>query len=530
MKQLQTQASGVRSKPFEKFGTFLMILLTWSGVASSQQWIAIFTPPQFNVGIALQLTDGSIMVQQNKTSNWWKLTPDKNGFYRSGTWSELASFPASMNYAPLFFASAVLPDGKVIVEGGEYNNGVKDWTNLGAIYDPVANTWTQVNAPIDPLTGSPWPRIGDAPSVVLPDGTFMLGNCCDNPPQAALLDEATLTWTVLNSTSGFQKKFDRNNEEGWTLLPNGNVLTVDTYTGVAYNATGMRSQTYNSTTGTWTGAGSTQVQLWDSKAACGGPTGATHEIGPAVLRPDGTVFATGSNTCPSTAGHTSIYDSNTGTWTAGFDVPFPNDAADAPASILPDGNVLVDTNPGWGKTPSTLYEYAYDGSGWVSIPQPTGLTGNTEGARMLATADGTILLAHVNTNQIWFYLPAGTYQPAWQPTITTCPTSVTVGGTYSISGTQFNGLSQGAAYGDDAQSATNYPIVRIRNNGTLHYFFTRSHNFSTMGVATGSLNTSTQYDVLPGTETGASTLEVIANGIPSAPCNITVNGQGEAEQ
>jgi hypothetical protein len=72
--------------------------------------------------------------------------------------------------------------------------------------------------------------------------------------------------------------------------------------------------------------------------------------------------------------------------------------------------------------------------------------------------------------------------------------------------------------------------VAIRNNATWHYFFTRSHDFSTMGVAIGNLPTSTQYDVLPGTETGASTLTVIANGIPSGPCNITVNGQGQAEQ
>src|SRR5579863_5372750 len=475
MKQLHMKARGPGKKLFQEFAVMVVVLLAWSGVASSQQWIPIFTPPQFNVGVVLLLTDGTILVQQNKTSNWWKLTPDINGFYRSGTWSKLASFPAAMNYAPTYFASAVLADGKVIVEGGEYNNGVKDWTNLGAIYNPVANTWTQVNAPIDPLTGLPWPKIGDAPSVVLPNKSFMLGNCCDNPPQAALFNEATLTWTVLNSTSGFVKKFDRNNEEGWNLLPNGDVLTVDTYTGVPYNPNGMNSEIYNPGTGKWTSAGSTLVQLWDSKAACGGPVGATHEIGPAVLRPDGTVFATGSNTCSSTAGHTAIYNTITGTWTTGLDVPFPNDAADAPAAILPDGNVLVDTNPGWGKSPSTLYEYALDGSGWVNIPQPSGITGNTEGARMVATPDGTILLAHVNTPQIWFYLPAGTYQAAWQPTITTCPTTVTVGHTYTISGTQFNGLSQGAAYGDDAQSATNYPIVRIRNDATLHYFFTRTH-------------------------------------------------------
>ena len=100
---------------FQKLTLALAVLLGWSVPARAQVWIPIDTTPQFNVGIALQLTDGTIMVQENKTSNWWKLTPDINGFYRSGTWSQIASFPSSMNYAPTYFASAVLPDGKVIV-------------------------------------------------------------------------------------------------------------------------------------------------------------------------------------------------------------------------------------------------------------------------------------------------------------------------------------------------------------------------------------------------------------------------------
>jgi len=47
-----------------------------------------------------------------------------------------------------------------------------DWTNKGALYDPVGNTWTTVNPP----TG--WSSIGDAQSVILPDGSYMLADCC----------------------------------------------------------------------------------------------------------------------------------------------------------------------------------------------------------------------------------------------------------------------------------------------------------------------------------------------------------------
>ena len=74
-------------------------------------------------------------------------------------------------------------------------------------------------------------------------------------------------------------------------------------------------------------------------------------------------------------------------------------------------------------------------------------------------------------------------------------TSVTRGSTYKISGTQFNGLSQAAAFGDEFQTATNYPLVRITNSSTGHVFYARTHNHSTMAVATGSAIVSTNFDV-----------------------------------
>jgi hypothetical protein len=120
------------------------------------------------------------------------------------------------------------------------------------------------------------------------------------------------------------------------------------------------------------------------------------------------------------------------------------------------------------------------------------------------------------------YTSTGTYQSSWQPTISSYPTSVTPGSTYQISGTQFNGLSQAGAFGDEFQFATNYPLVQITNSGTKHVFYARTHDHSSMGVATGSATVSTNFDVPTTIETGASTLVVIANGIPSNPVSITV--------
>lgn len=121
------------------------------------------------------------------------------------------------------------------------------------------------------------------------------------------------------------------------------------------------------------------------------------------------------------------------------------------------------------------------------------------------------------TTDVEVFTPAGTYNPAWVPAISSAPSSVTRGKTYTVSGTQFNGLSQGAAYGDDFQDATNYPLVRLVNQATGHVVYCRTHNPSTMAIATGSKKVSTNFDVPANAETGLSQLFVVANGIPSSP-------------
>ena len=94
----------------------------------------------------------------------------------------------------------------------------------------------------------------------------------------------------------------------------------------------------------------------------------------------------------------------------------------------------------------------------------------------------------------------------------------------ALSGTNFNGFDLGGTYGDDAQAATNFPLVRITNNSSGDVCFGRSYNFSTMGVWTqGTTNAS--FDVPKTCESGASALQVIVNGIASAGVNVTLQKQ-----
>jgi hypothetical protein len=398
------------------------------------------------------------------------------------------------DYGPLYFASAVLADGTVLVEGGEYNFLQQTETNLGAIYDPATNKWTPVNPP------SGWSEIGDSPAVVLPDLTFMIGQ--NFTTDSALFDESKMTWTSTGTG-----KADTYAEEGFALLPNGAVLTVDT------QDTPNAEKYYK---GKWSTAGSTIQSLSEN---------AEEEIGPNLLRPEGTLLAMGAN--GSGAGHTAIYTppakpTQKGKWKEGPDFPNGNDMADAPAAVLPDGNILVDVSPGVFQSPVSFYEF--DGTKFITAPSTTSPGATSYEGRMLVLPTGQVLFAVADgsTIDVELYNAKGTYQSSWQPTITSAPTSVTPGSTYKISGTQFNGLDSGAAYGDDAQMATSYPLVRITNTSTGHVFYEKTHGHSTMGVATGKKAVSTNFDVSSETESGASTLVVVANGIPSAAVNVTV--------
>jgi uncharacterized protein (TIGR03437 family) len=434
----------------------------------------------------LLLTDGTIIVQGFCSSNWYRLTPDMFGSYANGTWSSMPSMQSG--YSPAFYSSAVLADGRVIVIGGEYNNSAVNCTdpanvvdtNLGAIYDPTVDTWT-------PLAGPPgWSKIGDAPNVVLPDGSFLLGNISST--QVAKLDPASMTWTNLKSTN----KADQSFEEGWTLLPDGTVLTVDI-------SNGTQSETYNPATDTWTPAGSTVVPLISGS-----------EIGGGVLRPDGTVFVTGAT------GHTSIYDYRSRKWSPGPDFPILGgiqlNAGDWPGALLPNGNVLVS-----GDTDSADRAYfEFDGKQLNPVPA-------FYAQDLLLLPTGQVLNS---TGTMSIYTPSGNPDSGWAPTISSAPTIVFLGQTYTISGTQFNGLSQGVNYGDEAQAATNYPLVRITNPATMHVFYCRTHNHSTMGVATGTTPVSTQFDVPQSIESGPSILEVVANGIASSPWAVIVQQLG----
>jgi hypothetical protein len=466
----------------------------------------------------LLTSDGTVLVHAEPpaggTDRWYKLTPDSSGSYADGTWSQIASMPGGYN--PLYFASAILPDGRMIVEGGEYLGGRPTWTNEGAIYDPVTNTWKSVAPPAG------WTNIGDAQSEVLANGTFMLSQACQNclssnvilTTDSALFNATGLNWNLIGSAG----KNDPNDEEGWTLLQNGKLLTVDTWLTPT-------TETFSPTSLSWAFAGNTPKSPVNSPNA---------EIGPQVEMPNGNVFVVGAGSGPanpapcttSTPAPTALYNNAAGKWVGSPAIPtidkMQYDSADGPASILPDGNVLFDVSPCVFNTPITFYEYNGSSNTLTPVPNiPNAANDSTFYTRMLALPNGQVLF-NDGTRTMLVYTAGGTPNPAWAPLITSLNSrNFAPGQRGTVSGIQLAGLDQGAAYGDDVQDATNFPLVRITNSASGVVTYARTTNWSSVSVAPGA-SSSTNFTVPTTTPAGPSTLQVVANGIASQSVAVTI--------
>lgn len=486
----------------------------------SGPWKPLTHKPSFESGTMLLQSDGTVLVhvetnEGGGTAEWWRLTPDAKGEYVDGTWSKVASMPGG--YDPLYFASAILPDGRMIVEGGEYLGATPTWTNEGAIFNPASGTWRRVAPP------EHWTNIGDAESDVLANGTFMLAQACSeclsSEPKAstriALFNQSNLSWLTFSPPG----KNDPNDEEGWTLLPSGDLLTVDAWLTPT-------TELFEPVTTSWSFAGNTVASPVDSGVA---------EVGPQVGMPSGSVFVVGAGSAdeaesfPTCRAHKpaadALFDYATAKWVKAPPIPTIEgtqySSADGPGTILPDGNVLFDASPCFGDPPLVFYEYEPSTNKLTSVGDVAGAAVDaTYFTRLLALPNGQVLFGDGGRPEV--YTAGGTPNPAWAPVVRSLSaTTLRPGQTASLSGLQLSGVDQGAAYGDDVQDHTNFPLVRITDTQTGVVTYARTSNWTTASVAPGA-SSSTEFTVAKTTPPGPSTLTVVANGIASAPVPVTI--------
>jgi len=471
----------------------------------------------------LLLPDGTVLAADNDGIGnigykWYKLTPDNHGSYLQGTWSNLAS----MHYTRLFYSSAVLRDGRVFVAGGEYGTG----TTNAEVYDPQLNVWTIVPVPFGLIStnnvlgsaGGNQSGFVDSSCFTLPDGRVLI-----LPVPAALnggIDGQTVIFDPSSNTLSQGPKSTLSattDEQSFVKLPDGSELTV----GVGTPEKSERYITYlDPPQGKWIADATVPVQLVS-------PLAPYAEVGPEFLLPNGNAFAIGGN--PYTALYTLSGSTNVGHWMAGPPIPNNLGTADSGGAMMANGKILsvVGSYTSYS-APTWFYEYDYAANAFnTNIPAPGNPTpGSSDNVATYQTAmldlpDGTVFYSPEGSD-LYIYSPDSGPLAAGKPVIQ----SITMNsdGSYHLAGTGLNGISQGAAYGDDLQMDSNYSLVRLNNgNGNIHYG--RTYNWSSTSVQTGSKIVSTEVwlppTLLPGT---SYTLQVVANGNASVPVNFSAPG------
>jgi hypothetical protein len=457
----------------------------------------------------LLLSDGTVMVENDPTggggTNWFRLTPDIHGSYVNGNWS----MRAPMKYSRAGCASAVLTNGNVFVAGGEYGTGGPN----SEIYDPVANVWTDAPVPpslLNPTNLSPiWgggtrQSFGEPECEVLPSGDVLIA-----PVAVAYAHQTMIYHPVLNTfTAGPNLNSTSQSEASWVKLPDDSILTID--------PSSTSTERYIPALNKWITDATVPILVYSTNN--GAANTAPGEVGPAFLLPDGRAFFCGSGT------HSAIYtpsgNTNLGTWTAAPDYPTVGTnlqgMPDAPGVMMVNGKILCAT--GTANTfggPVYFFEYDYVAN---SFTQVNGPTGQSYGAapyytKFLQLPDGTVLW-NAGAPQLYSYKPDGVPLASGKPVI--LGVLQNADGSYHLTGTGLNGISEGAAYGDDAQMASNFPLLRLSNLlGNVYY--ARTYGWTSTGVMTSNKVVSTEFALPGGLISGTYSLVAVANGIASDP-------------
>jgi hypothetical protein len=187
---------------FRKSLILAAALLAGTSLGAMAAGTATVTPvtnvPPDGVIFGFLLTDGSLLFQGGFLQDFYRFKPDSKGSYVNGNLFPAAALPP--NYIPYATSGGVLPDGRVLLIGGEYKllsnfTLTFEFTNQMAIYDPNADTWTMIAPPFNPA--GDWDFIGDSPWTMLANGHVLLGEKFTKA--MAEFDPKTMTWTNVSS-------------------------------------------------------------------------------------------------------------------------------------------------------------------------------------------------------------------------------------------------------------------------------------------------------------------------------------------
>ncbi len=348
----------------------------------------------------------------------------------AGTWSAAGNLTTGRVHQTM----TLLPNGNVLVAGGtpdQYDGGAE--TNSCQLYNPATNSWSAAGNLInarDSHTATLLPN-----GKVLVVGGYILST-------AELYDPGTNTWSAAASLATARAFHTA------TLLPNGTVLVAGGYGGTS-GTTLASAEIYDPTANTWSPAASLAT------ARC------YHS---ATLMTNGKVLAAAGQNLAGYFTSAEIYDPVANTWTAAGSLA--NARQLHTATLLPNGKVLV-AGGGAGGGPLTSTEL-YD-----PVANIWSAAGNLVTGREIHTAtllpSGKVLVTGGTANgggplaSCELYDPGLGFQPSAQPVISTATSPLALGGSLSLTGMHFKGISESSGGNGEANSSSNYPIVQLRS-------------------------------------------------------------------
>jgi hypothetical protein len=467
----------------------------WISVGS---WTPLTNAPPGPVAQEMMvLTDGTVMCHGD---NWVLLTPDAHGSYINGTWSAL---PQPSVTVRSFGGSTVMPSGKLYLGGGEYYSTVGP--PYAEIFDPLTQTWT-----VGPNQPFGW-NILDGQSILLSNGQVFQDSVYTSGPVGPGFNNGTLLYDPPTNTyiiGAYKLQNASSDEVSLLLLPAGSILDPSIYP--VGDPRYLQSQRYIPSQQQW---------IFDSTGAVFLGDAFVGECGTAYMLPNGQAIFFGSS--PVSEYYTPSGNTARGVWATGPAIIANQGQPDPPGCMMTNGKILLrlcpTPNASVGFAPVTnFYEFDYTTNTFypTTAPAPVFATIPTQVSTMTQLPNGQVLLTRGQTD-LYTYTPSPLYQPLAIPKPVVGGISVPVGGVYTITGAMFNGISQGSYFGDDIQSFTNYPIIRLVSGSNMRYC--RTTNWNSAGIQQYGLLSSCNFTLPAGLSSGNYSLHVTANGIASDP-------------
>jgi N-acetylneuraminic acid mutarotase len=357
----------------------------------------------------------------------------------TGIWTPTGS----LNFTRSFHTATLLPNGQVLVAGGETNSFQS--VNSAEVYNPATGLWSgtvSLNTAREGHTAT-----------LLPNGQVVVAGGYSSTSAASVASaelydyvSTTGSWTSTSSLSS-----PRVNHTA-TLLPNGFVLVV------GGNTTTTSTSLYNPANGTWTPAGNLNTP---------------RNYHTATLLPNGQVLIAGGYGPSGLLSNAELYNPATFTWTYTGNL---NTAREQhTATLLPNGQVLLAGGMGISNQTLNSAELYNPATGsWT-------YTGNLNTARYSHTAtllpNGQLLVAGGENNSVGYLANAELYNPTT--------------GLWTVTGSL-----NAARYSHTATLLHNGQVLVAGGQGSGSLFTTSAELYNPatgIWTATGNLNTIRYY-------------------------------------